>query len=275
MSLHFLVAAQWQGSGSSRALHLSDGAEAIRGDLPTANTTVIDIPLGAGESLGSGVRRLSSIQSVRDRIAAALTDRTDVVVTVGGDCGIELAPVAHAHSAHPDDMALVWFDAHPDVNSPESSPTGAFHGMVVRSLVGQGFGSLALENPLPPSKVILAGTRALDEPEAQWVADQDMRMLPPEELNADALVAAIRETGATSVYLHIDLDVLDPAEFASLDFPEPFGVTLATLLESIRAVVTHFTLAGAGICEFAPSSPDAAADDLPSILRVVGALSSH
>ncbi len=275
MSLHFLVAAQWQGSGSTRALHLCDGATAILGDLPVSETTVVDIPLGAGESLGSGVRRLSSIQSVRDRIAAALAARTDTVVTMGGDCGIELAPVAHAHSAHPDDLALVWFDAHPDVNTPESSPSGAFHGMVLRSILGQGPASLALENPLPTSKVVLAGTRSLDDPEAQWVEDQGMRILSPSELNADSLVEAIRATGATSVYLHIDLDVLDPAEFASLDFPEPFGVSLTTLLESIRAVMAQFTLAGAGICEFAPSTPQTAADDLPSILRIVGALSTR
>ena len=196
-------------------------------------------------------------------------------MTVGGDCGVELAPVSHAHSVHPDDLAVVWFDAHPDVNTPESSPSGAFHGMVLRSIVGEGSASLALQNPVPASKIILAGTRSLDDPEAQWIADQGIRLLPPSELNAESLVAAIQDTGATSVYLHIDLDVLDPAEFASLDFPEPFGVNLTVLLESIKAVVTQFTLAGAGICEFAPSSPDAAADDLPSILRIVGALSAR
>lgn len=274
MTLQFLVSAQWQGSGSTRALHLSDGANAIRGDLPASNTTVIDIPLGAGESLGSGVSRLSTIQAVRDRMAEALVKSRGTVVAIGGDCGIELAPVAHAHSAHPDDLALVWFDAHPDVNTPESSPSGAFHGMVLRSIFGEGFPSLALENPLPVSHVILAGTRALDEPEAEWVADRGIQVLRPEALTPDALVSALRATGAQHVYLHIDLDVLDPAEFSSLDFPEPFGVSLTTLLETIRAVTAEFTLAGAGICEFAPPTPDAAVDDLPSILRIVGALTA-
>lgn len=274
MSLQFLVAAQWQGSGSTRALHLSDGATAIQEDLPASKTTVVDIPLGAGESLGSGVSRLSAIQIVRDRVAEALSSLSDVVVTIGGDCGVELAPVAHAHRQHPDDLALVWFDAHPDANTPENSPSGAFHGMVARSIMGGGFASLALENPVPASNVIFAGTRALDEAEAQWISDQGIRMLTPEELNADSLVAAIRATGASAVYLHIDLDVLDPAEFASLAYPEPFGVTLSTLLETIRAVVGQFTLAGAGVCEFAPSAAGAREDDVPSILRIIGALTT-
>lgn len=275
MDLQFLVAAEWQGSGSTRALHLSDGADAIRGDLPAGRTTVIDIPLGAGESLGSRVRRLSAIQIVRDRMVTALAGHSDPVVTIGGDCGVELASVAHAHAQNPGDLALVWLDAHPDVNTPESSPSGAFHGMVLRSILGEGFPSLALENPLPVSRVILAGTRSLDEQEAEWVAAEGIRVIPPSEFDADSLVAAIRATEAKRVYLHIDVDVLDPAEFSSLHYPEPFGLSLTALLESIRATVSQFTLAGAGICEFAPSAPDAAADDLPSILRIIGALSSR
>lgn len=274
MKAKFLVVPQWQGSGSSRALHLSDGANVIRGDLPSAMTTVVDIPLGAGESLGSGVRRLSALQSVRDRCAMALEGISDPVITIGGDCGVELASVSHAHTAHPGDLALIWLDAHPDVNSPESSPSGAFTGMVLRTILGDGFPSLVPDNPLSTSHVILAGTREFDAAEAEWIAERGIRMLPPHELDADALVAAIEASGATSVYLHIDLDVLDPPEFAALDYPVPFGVSISALLELIRAVRSRFELAGAGVCDFAPASTDAANDDVPTILRIIGALTA-
>ncbi len=272
MPISYLVVPQWQGSGSSRALQLQDGAEAIRGDLPSSRTVRVDVPLGAGEGLGSGVRRLSAVQAVRDRVAEALSGIPDVVVAIGGDCGIDLAPVQHAQEAHPGDLALVWLDAHADLNTPESSPSGAFHGMVLRAILGEGFPSLALDDPLPPTHVVLAGTRSLDEAEAEWIAGHGIRMLPPGELTPDSLVAAVESTGASAVYLHIDLDVLDPGEFASLGYPEPFGVSVATLLGSIRAVVARFDLAGAALCEFAPSSAEAASDDLPTILRIIGAL---
>lgn len=279
MAITYLVVPQWQGSGSTRALQLQDGAMAILGDLPPSRTVSIGVPLGAGEGLGSGVRRLSSLQVVRDRMAEVLAGipdaaTPDVVVAIGGDCGIDLATVQHAHAAHPGDLAVVWLDAHPDLNTPESSPSGAFHGMVLRTILGEGFPSLVPDDPVPVGRVVLAGTRAFDEAEAAWVAEQGIRVLPPDELTADTLVAAIEGTGASAVYLHIDLDVLDPAEFSSLGYPEPFGVTTATLLESIRAVRGRFELAGAAICEFAPATPEAASDDLPTILRIIGALSS-
>lgn len=274
MDVNFLVAAQWQGSGSTRALQLCDGTEAIRNDLPASRTTIVDVPLGAGESLGSGVRRISAIQSVRDRVAEVLTSIDGPVVTIGGDCGVDLAPIAHAHLAHPNDLTLVWFDAHPDIHTPQSSPSGAFHGMVLRTLLGEGSPSLVPDNPIRAENLVLAGARALDEPEAEWITERGIRMLSPEDVTPDALVAAVRATGARAVYLHLDLDVLDPVEFASLSYPEPFGVTTSALLDSIRALTSNFELAGASICEFAPPAPETATDDLPTILRIISAFTS-
>ena len=81
-------------------------------------------------------------------------------------------------------------------------------------------------------------------------------------------------TGAERVYLHIDLDVLDPSDMAGLGYPEPFGVRATVLVETIKALLARFPLAGAGITEFAPASPDDAVEDLPTILRLIGALNS-
>ena len=76
------------------------------------------------------------------------------------------------------------------------------------------------------------------------------------------------------MYLHIELDVLDPADFTGLSSPVPFGISPALLGETIRAVVAEYPLAGAGITEFAPASVSQAADDLPTILRLIGAVTS-
>jgi arginase len=272
MAAKFVVVPQWQGSGSTRAMRLVDGAEAIRGDLPSSNTVVVDVPLEAGESQGSEVARFSSIQLVRDRLARALSEIDGPAITVGGDCSVELAAVAHVADDH--DVALIWFDAHADLNTPASSPSAAFSGMILRTLLGEGAPGLVPARPLAPGRVILAGTRAFDDAEDAYVKEAGIRVFEGDNVNATELVAAVTASGATSVYVHVDLDVLDPGEFDGVGYPEPFGLTAAQLVELIKALKAALPLAGAGITEFAPSSAEHAVEDMPSILRIIGALAS-
>ncbi|GAA2223067.1 arginase family protein [Herbiconiux moechotypicola] len=272
MAATFVVVPQWQGSGSTRAMRLIDGAEAVRGDLPASATRVVEVPAGAGEALDTGVHRYSSITAVAEALDAELASIDGVPVVIGGDCGVEFAAVRHAVRRTPGPVALVWFDAHPDLNTPESSPSGAFHGMVARALLGDGPAGLVEAPALSAGSLVLAGTRALDDAEAEFISENGVALVPPGDLTPEALAEAVRATGARSVYLHVDLDVLDPAEIEGVAFPEPFGVGVATLVESIRALRAEFDLVGAGITEFAPSAPDAAVADLPAILRIISAL---
>lgn len=253
-------------------MRLVDGAEAIRGDLPASATTVVDIPLGAGSDEGSAVHRLSSIVAVRDALTVALQDAQNMPIVIGGDCGAELGSIGHAIASGT--TAVVWLDAHADINTPESSFSGAFHGMIVRTLLGEGPDVLLPASSLNPKHLVLAGTRSLDDAESEFVERAGIRLIGVEALTADSIAAALIATGATSVYLHVDLDVLDPAFIHGIGFPEPFGLSLPQLLEVIAAAKATLPLVGAGVTEFAPSSPDEAADDLGSILRIVGALAS-
>ncbi|MDN4598681.1 arginase family protein [Leifsonia virtsii] len=272
----FLVVPQWQGSGSSRAMRLIDGAEAIHGDLPAARTHRVPVPTAAGESLGTGVNRFSSLAAVREAAEAELALLEAPVVTIGGDCGVELASVQHALAAHPEEsVALVWFDAHADLNSAESSPSGAFTGMVVRALLGDAPDGLAATGParLDPRRLVLAGTRELDDGEAEFIAATGVRVVGVDELDDPGrIVEAVAATGATAVYVHIDLDVLDPSTIDGVGSPVPFGVMPERLTDAIRALRARFDFAGAGVTEFAPESPDAAGRDLAVILRILGAL---
>jgi arginase len=253
-------------------MRLVDGAEAIRGDLPSARTIVVDVPLEAGEAQSSGVSRFSSIQLVRDRLAMALATLDGPAITIGGDCGVELAAVEHVADAG--NVALVWFDAHPDLNTPASSPSSAFTGMVARTLLGDGAPGLLPARPLLPERLILVGTRAVDDPEDAYITEAGIRMFEGDDVEAQDLVAAVEATGAESVYLHVDLDVLDPGEIDGIGYPEPFGIATAKLVELIRALRARFPLAGAGITEFAPASAERAVDDLSTILRIIAALTS-
>ena len=259
-------------------MRLIDGAEAIRGDLPASATHVVEVPMEAGESLGTGVHRFSALVEIREAAMAELRALEAPVVTIGGDCAADLASVQHVVSSRPaGDVALVWLDAHGDLNDATTSPSGAFHGMVLRALLGDGPEGLASTGAevLSSSNVILAGTRALDDGESAYVDAAGIRVLGVDELgDPETVIAAIEATGASTVYLHIDLDVLDPATVAAIGFPEPFGVQPDRLSDVIRAVRRRFELAGAALTEFAPESLDAASADLAVILRVLGALTA-
>jgi arginase len=275
MAGSFLVVPEWQGSGSARAMRLVDGAEAIRGDLPSASTTTVDIPLEAGDELGTGIHRASSLRVVHQRVLSALDDKPAPVVTIGGDCGVSLGPIGRANADADGRLAVVWFDAHPDLNTPTTSPSGIFNGMVLRALTGDGVDGLVPTSPIAATSIILAGAREFDEGESEFVEQNSIAVIAPDELaDGAAVLAAIAATGATSVYLHIDVDVLDPGEIEGLGYAVPFGITAPTLTARIRDIGAAFRIAGASITEFAPSSAEAAADDLPVLLRIIAAITS-
>ncbi len=274
----YLVVPQWQGSPSSRAMQLIDGAQAIAGDLPRSATTVLDVPMEAGESLGTGIHRLSALQRVRAMVADALDAHAaaapdEPVLTIGGDCGIALAPIAHAARRFPE-LAVVWIDAHPDLNSPDSSPSGAFAGMVLRAVIGDGAPGLSLpEGTVAAGRIVVGGARSFDDPELAAVSELGITALTVEALrDGEALAEAVLATGADAVYVHVDIDALDPAEIAGNAHPEPFGVTVAELTAALARLRARVPLVGASLAGYSPASLAAADDDLGAILRVIGAL---
>lgn len=248
---------------------LIDGAEAIMGDLPRASVTVIDVPLEAGESVETGVQRASALIRVQAAISEALAVMSEHVVTIGGDCSVSIPAISHVAA---DDLAVVWFDAHPDMHSPASSTSGALGGMALRTVIGQGAPELTMTT-ITPERAVLVGARMHDDAETEHLRDSSVRTLTPAELTApDALADAVAATGASRVYIHVDLDVLDPAEITGVSSAAPFGPTRAAVVDSIRALRERFPLAGATVAGFAPASPAAAVDDLGTILRIIGAL---
>ncbi len=267
----FVVVPEWQGSRSARAMLLADGAHAIAGDLPRAACSVVDVPLEAGESLDTGVHRASSLLRIRESIERELTQIDDLVVVVGGDCGVAVPSVAQAAQRRPD-LAVVWCDAHPDLHDPASSPSGAYGGMALSAILGDGAQGLRLPRGLVSrDRVIVVGARDIDAGEADRV--EGLRRLDAAELSdPDALAELVAATGATGVYVHVDLDVLDPAEMSGVTDAVPFGARAADLVTAIARLRERIPLAGASLAGFAPQSPDAAVDDLGTILRLIGAL---
>lgn len=268
----FVIVPQWQGSPSSRAMLLIDGAQAIAGDLPRAACTFIDVPLEAGESLETGIHRFSALARVRAQLDDALSVAGDTVIVVGGDCGVSVGAIGAA-AAHHADLAVVWLDAHPDLHTPATSTSRAFGGMALAAVLGDGPEGLSLPaGAVDPARVVLAGAREYEHGEQERSASLAATLDADALASPDALADAVVATGAAAVYVHLDLDVLDPSALTGVASPTPFGAGVADLVAALRALRARVPLAGATIAGFAPSSPAAAVDDLGAILRIVGAL---
>ena len=270
----FVVMPQWQGSGSSRAMLLADGAAQLREDLPPSATFEVPVPAHAGDSLGTPVARLSALIAARDAAREVLAAHEAPAILLGGDCASTLAGVERAVRRDPS-VAVLWIDAHPDLQHPATSPSGAASGMALRHALGDGERELVGAPALSSSRVLLVGAREVDPEEADYMSARGVRVLSAADDGAQlaaAVTSWLGEVGATSVYIHLDLDVLDPAEFTSVHTAVPFGVSVAALTGGIRAAVAAVPLAGAAICEFAPANASQAADDAPTVLRILAAL---
>ncbi|VVJ19966.1 Arginase (EC [Amycolatopsis camponoti] len=251
---------QRQGAVGPRAAELPDGCLALA-EL-------------AGHVLGSPVHHVRQTREVSEmdrgiasravltgpnRAAqlAALEAPGGPVLTIGGDCGVELIPIGVARFRHGPGLGVAWFDAHADLNTAATSPSGAFHGMVLRSLFGEGDPEFAAAPALTPGNVVLAGTRVFD-PDERAAVSRGLAVTSMEAL-----------AGVEKLYVHVDLDVLDPAEFAGLNYPEPDGWTISRLVSELDALAAY-EVVGAGITECVGTSREV--EVLAPVLAAIGRL---
>jgi arginase len=174
-------------------------------------------------------QRLTALDdAAADQIAAAVRNRATTVVS--GDCLVALATIAGVQRAGLD-PALIWFDAHGDVHTLETTTSGYLGGLSLRLALGAHADLLAPLGlrPVHPERTILVGARDLDPPEETFLAGSAVRRsdvpgLDPESLPGGPLI------------LHLDVDVIDPAELPELLFPAPGGPPAAEVLAAIGRV---------------------------------------
>jgi arginase len=256
-STTFLLYPEWQGSGRSPAVQ--QGALTISRELFRA-IEFVTIESQDEEHLerDSGVVGLQSIAPRFRRAIERLRELApDRVMTIGGTCGVEAAPVAYLNERYDGDLAVVWLDAHGDLNTPQTSPSGNFHGMVLRTLLGEGPDVYVkeLRRALRPSQVFLAATRDLDPPEQAFVASAGISVTAPAAFsNPEDLADRIQRAGLTRAYLHLDLDALNPDEFPDTLMRTPGGPGLDAMHGMLQALARSLDVVGASLVEYVHGS---------------------
>lgn len=221
-------------------------AETLFGRQPF---THIQAAADPGGELVDGVLALPAVAEAFDRALDALqAARPDRVLNVGATCGSEAAPVAWLNERYAGGLAVAWFDAHGDLNTPESSPSGRFHGMALRALLGEGPDAIVgrVVRPLVPEQIVLAGVRDLDEPEREYIAAAGIALAPVGMELVERLVA----TGRERLYVHVDMDVFNPEDFSDTPMTTPGGPDFALFGECLRALGERFDVVGLGLTEY-------------------------
>ena len=181
-------------------------------------------------------RFLPEIHDTCELIAARVaevTSRGALPLVLGGDHSVALGTLGGLASVH-GAGGVLWIDAHSDINTPETSPSGNVHGMALAAalgLAGPGFESEAW--PLPavdPKRVALVGTRLLDDGERRLLRDAGVRVFTMSEIDRIGIERAVRESldrisGPGFVHVSLDMDVLDPDVAPGVGTPVRGGLT--------------------------------------------------
>ena len=182
------------------------------------------------------VRFLPEIRETCERIAGQVAEAVEegaLPLVLGGDHSVALGTLGGLASVH-GPGGVLWIDAHADVNTPETSPTGNVHGMPLAAalgMAGDAFESSAWPLPaLDPRKVALVGVRELDQGERRLLREAGVRVFTMSEIDRIGVERAVRESldrigGARFVHVSLDMDVLDPDVAPGVGTPVRGGLT--------------------------------------------------
>lgn len=263
---------QWQGGGQDLCTYY--GAYALKenylkdSDTVTAEVGTEDISPVKNDILGYD-DIVSQIKGVKEILSSEKPSR---IFTQGGGCDADIPCGAYLNDLLEGDMAMVYIDAHGDLNLPETSDSKLFYGMSLRTLSGDGDRDIIdlLGSSLKPEQLIMGANRALDPEEINYVKDNGISSYSVDEIENDPGIIAgtIRDKGLSSAYVHIDLDSLDPEEFRLTPVPEPSGLKRNTLLKAVKEIRDVCDIRGFAIMEYCGTMEDKGDEFLTELISI-------
>src|SRR5437764_6986924 len=183
------------------------------------------------------VRYLDQILDLCDRLSVlveASAGRGSLPLVLGGDHSVALGSLVGMAKARGAAGGVVWVDAHGDVNTPLTSPSGNVHGMVLAAALGLAGDEFARDGwPLPavdPGKVALVGVRSLDDGERELLQRIEAKVFTMSDVDRIGVEPCMREAlahAAGGAFLHVslDLDVVDPEYAPGVGTPVRGGLS--------------------------------------------------
>lgn len=199
-----------------------------------------DITIGRPEQLAASETKLNNLKEVTvgSRVLAekvdAILGKNSFPLVLGGDHSIAIGTLAGA-SKHYENLGVIWFDAHGDLNTDETTPSGNIHGMSLAVSIGLGNDGLVnihgYSPKIQPENIVIIGARSLDEGERELISSKEIKVFSMHEIDRRGMAAVMEETIAffkdktDGVHLSVDMDALDPIDAPGVGTPVLGGIT--------------------------------------------------
>lgn len=264
-----LIYPQWQGGivshwmpdipadDASRGYYL--GARLLNILAPDNGQKTVEVPISLDINDRETDKGVSARKVILKQTQAALDilneNKPERIITLGGECSVSVVPFTYLAANYPDDVAIVWIDAHPDICLPYDEYKG-YHAMALTACLGMGDEEIinTLPSKFDASKALLVGLRSWDEGMQERQKDLGIKGLSPEEVsgNSSAVMEWLKGTGASKVVIHFDLDVIDPAEMIAGVGVDPNGMKIDDVVRVINDISTEYDLLSLTVAEPMP-----------------------
>lgn len=255
------------GPAAIRIACLVDNLQDMRIKVKDCGDLQVDIP----EILhvaNPKLKYLPEIAATNAQLATAVTaihERNNFPLVLGGDHAIAIGTVsgtaAHFH-AHEQDIGLIWVDAHGDMNTEKTTPSGNIHGMPFAVLLGEGASELTSIggefNKIKPQNAVLVGVRDIDANEREHIKNSGITVFSMTEIDRrgmhDVMLEAVERASEHTAGFHLsfDIDALDPAAAPGVGTPVEGGLTLREAHVIMEAVARSKSMVSLEVVEVNP-----------------------
>lgn len=205
---------------------------------------------------------IGSLMAVNRQVARRVRQTVaggSLPLVLSGNCNASIGTVGGLETSP---LGIVWFDAHGDYETPETTPSGLFDGMILSVLTGDCWTTLrtgvSSAPPIAKQRILNVGARTIEGGERERIEASSLVVLDPERFRQGG-GSSFRQALATlsqqvdGIYLHVDMDVLDPSEGAANNWAAPGGLSLAELEAAIVLVGEMLPIQAAGVASYDPT----------------------
>ena len=194
----------------------------------------------------------------------------DTPLLLAADCSVSATTLPAALRNRPD-ARILWLDAHGDYNTPDTSGSGYLGGMCLAAATGEW--DAGLGDTVPAERVVLAGVRDLDPGERELLERSSATVIGASAI--ETLVAAKNALDGAAIFVHLDLDVIDPEHFPAA-VPAPGGLHPDKLYDLADSVLEDSELLGLEVTNFAvPDDDEASAVATETAMHVLEPFLDH